>query len=62
MIWFLCGQENEKDLVDCSLYAFFVFLLFGRKEMVGCLKMRGGQFKGSDSPLFVIFGCGASCI
>ena len=42
------------------LYAFFG--LFRRKEIVvGHLTMRGGWFKGWNSPLFVIFGLGVSC-
>ena len=46
-------------MADCSFMHFF--RLFRRKEIVGHLIMRGGRFKGLNSPSFVIFGHGASC-
>ena len=52
--------KKRKKVWRAAPYAFSG--LFGRKEIVGCLKMRGGWFKGSNSLSFVIFGCGANCI
>ena len=51
--------RKRKRHDELLLYAFFG--LFGKKEIVGHLIMSGGQFKGSNSPSFVIFTCGASC-
>ena len=53
--WERKGKRHGRLL----LYAFFG--LFARKKIVRRLIMRGSQFKGSNPPLLVIFGLGASC-
>ena len=55
LLWVRKGKRHGGLL----FYAFFG--LFGIKEIVGHLTMRGSRFKVSNSPSFVIFGCGASC-
>ena len=54
--WVRKGKRHGRLL----FYAFFG--LFGRKEIVEPLTMRGGQFKGWNSTSFVIFGPGPSYI
>lgn len=53
------GKKRGKNVAHCS----FVLLLelFGSKEMVGLLIIRGNQPEGLNLLSFVIFGFGRKC-